>query len=67
MKHLKLSAEEQAMHQEDMEHFSKRGITILSSRRTPSGKLVHEVAFRPGGATIFSPVPDQGRPKATDA
>ncbi len=50
------SEQEAAHHRAVMEHLSKRGITITSSRRTPSGMLVHEAEFRPG-AVIYSKLP----------
>jgi hypothetical protein len=63
MKSPRTSEQKAASHRAAVERLSKQGGTITSSRQTASGHWVHEVSFPNGGATIFSPVPDQGRPK----
>ena len=63
MKSPRTSEQKEASHRAAVERLSKQGGTITSSRQTASGHWVHEVSFPNGGATIFSPVPDQGRPK----
>ena len=63
MKSPRTSEQKAASHRAAVERLSKQGGTITSSRLTASGHWVHEASFPNGGATIFSPVPDQGRPK----
>jgi hypothetical protein len=63
MKLERTSEQKAASHRAAVERLSKQGGTITSSRLTASGHWVHEASFPNGGATIFSPVPDKGRPK----
>ena len=63
MKSPRTSEQKEASHRAAVERLSKQGGTITSSRLTAIGHWVHEASFPNGGATIFSPVPDKGRPK----
>jgi hypothetical protein len=60
MKSQKDSEQKESFYQEVTETLSRRGITIKSSKTTPSGVVIHECSVKPG-ATIISKPPKLGK------